>query len=376
MDEKSSINVLCIMLIIAVISILFAVLYLILVLHFIIGWKRTDTFIAADCELPDIFISVIVPCKNEAMNIQPLLLSLAGQNYRNYELILVNDHSDDATLEYLLSAKAKFSNIRVVDAVGCGKKNALQEGIQQSSGDLVVTTDADCMHSKRWLQTIATFQCSQPSDLIICPVLFSQRNSLFSTLQRFEFVSLVASGAGAAGVGKPILCNGANLAFTKTVWQKNQMHLHDEEQSGDDIFLLESIKKQNGIIRFLKSKDAFVVVEPAYSLNVFFKQRRRWAAKSPTYTDWQIITTACIVFGISLLLVTLIGLSFYNPRYLFLFFSVFVVKYLVDASFLYSVRRFFQIQKVWINSFILSMVYPFYIVVVALNSLLIKPKSW
>ena len=364
------------MLIITVISILFAVLYLILVLHFIIGWKRTDTFIVADCELPDIFISVIVPCRNEAINMQPLLFSLAEQSYRNYELILVNDHSDDATLEYMLSAQARFSNIRVIDAVGCGKKNALREGIQQSSGDLIVTTDADCIHSKQWLHTIAAFQYNYPGDLIICPVLFSGSSSLLATLQKFEFASLVASGAGAAGVGKPILCNGANLAFTPTVWKENQAKLRDEEQSGDDIFLLESVKKQGGIIQFLKSEDACVFVEPVESVNVFFRQRRRWAAKSPTYTDWEMIATSCIVFGISLLFVILIGLSFYNSRYFVFLFFIFVIKYIIDTFFLHIVSKFFQLQKVWLYSLLLSLVYPFYIVYVALSSFLIKPKSW
>jgi len=364
------------MLIITVVSALVTVLYLILVFHFIIGWEKTDTFVGGGDALSPVLISVIVPCKNEVRNISSLLLSLTEQSYCNYELILVNDHSDDTTLEYILSAQAKFSNIRVINAVGRGKKNALREGIQQSSGDLIVMTDADCMHSKRWLQTIAAFQSGYPSDLIICPVLFSKRNSLFSTLQRFEFASLVASGAGAAGVGKPILCNGANLAFTKNAWQKNQMHLHDEEQSGDDIFLLESVKKQGGIIRFLKSKDALAFVEPAGSLKAFFKQRRRWAAKSPSYTDWQIITTACIVFGVSLWFVILIGLSFYNLQYCLALLLVFVIKYIIDTCFLCLVSNFFQLRRVCANSLALSLVYPFYIVIVALIAFVVKPKQW
>jgi poly-beta-1,6-N-acetyl-D-glucosamine synthase len=357
-------------------SALIGILYLVLITIFSIGWKRTNAFIPSEEDMVDSLISVIVPCRDEENKICQLITSIKNQTYQNFELILVNDHSEDATRSYIEAVQPEFKNIRFVDAIGFGKKNALREGILQSGGDLVVTTDADCFHSTDWLQAIVAFQSKQPSDLVICPVRLSGRNSLFSNIQKLEFASLVASGAGAAGAGMPILCNGANLVFTKEVWLKSQTDLHDEEQSGDDIFLLESVKKRGGVIRFLKSEAAFAIATSADSLSSFFKQRRRWTSKAPAYTDWQIIFTACVIFTISLLEVVLLCLSVFDLKYLIPFLSLFLFKYLLDAFFLNSVSGFFRLKHVWFNSLILSVVYPFYIAGVALSALLIKPKRW
>ena len=351
-------------------------LYLVLISVFYKGWRRMSAFVPKGDEIIRTKISVIVACRNERNHIRQLIACLAQQSYQDFELILVNDHSADATRNYIKTAQKTYPKIQLVDAVGYGKKNSLKEGILISNGDLIVTTDADCMPSFHWLETIACFNEKYPCDLIICPVKFSGKGNLFSNLQALEFTSLIASGAGAAGAGMPVLCNGANLAFTKKSWMDSQSDLHVEEMSGDDMFLLESIKKRRGVVRFLKSESAFVITEPSGTLTEFIKQRRRWTSKSPSYTDWQIIFTACVVFSVNLLLVTLLSLSFFNTPCSYVFALLFLTKYAVDTFFLNSVSTFFQLSNVWIYSFLLSLIYPFYIVFIAFSTLLVKPVKW
>jgi len=350
--------------------------YLVLISIFYKGWRRIAFFVPKGDEKIRTKISVIIACRNEKNHIRQIISCLAQQSYQNYELILVNDHSVDATRNYIKSAQETYPKIQLVDAVGYGKKNSLKEGILISTGELIITTDADCMPSFHWLESIACFNDKYPCDLIICPVKFSGKDTLFSNLQALEFTSLIASGAGAAGAGTPVLCNGANLAFTKKSWMDSQSDLHEEEMSGDDMFLLESIKKRRGVIRFLKSESAFVSTEPSNTLKEFIKQRRRWTSKSGAYTDWQLIVTACVVFSVNLLLVTLLSLSFFNPACLYVFAAFFLAKYILDSLFLNSVRTFFQLNKVWIYSFFLSVIYPFYIVSIAFSTLLVKPDRW
>ncbi len=274
------------------------------------------------------------------------------------------------------AARARFKNIKVIDAELYGKKNALKEGVVAANGSLIVTTDADCIPGPDWLKKICSFQQSQPCDLIICPVQLTDRKSLFARLQALEFKTLIASGAGAAGEGMPILCNGANLAFTKDAWMQSKHDLVDEQMSGDDIFLLQSIKKRGGVIRFLKSESALVFTEPAKTLAAFFKQRRRWASKSPAYTDLQLIFTACVVFSISFWLLILVFSSVIYPTHLSVFFFTFGLKFFADIIFLYCIRPFFKIKHLWFDSFLLSLIYPFYIVSVAISAFFFKPKSW
>ena len=355
---------------------LILILYVALLSFFFIGWRRIPVFVVNENEVIITKISVIVACRNEEDHIQQLLSCLAQQSYQDFELIVVNDHSVDATRELILSAQTTFPTIKLLDAVGFGKKNALKEGIYCSTGDLIVTTDADCMPSHLWLETIVSFYGKYPADLIICPVKLSVKDSLFSKLQLLEFSSLIASGAGAAGAGMPIMCNGANLAFTKSCWLVSQNDLHEEELSGDDMFLLESSKKRRGIIRFLKSESAFVMTEPSGTLGEFIKQRRRWTSKSPAYTDWQIILTAFAVLSINIVSLILLLISFFSSTVLIVFLSAFLLKYILDTFFLYSVRSFFQINNIWIYSFILSVLYPFYVVYVAFSTFLFKPGTW
>jgi len=363
---------------IVLISILICVLYTAMVLVFIVGWRRVPLFEPVENAnlYSGLTVSVVIACKDEETNLPKLLSCLQIQSYQHFELILVNDHSSDATMSVMEGARTFFLNLKVINAELCGKKNALKDGITAAAGSLIITTDADCTLGPDWLKAICSFQQSSPSDLIICPVQLTDSKSLFAGLQALEFKTLIASGAGAAGAGMPILCNGANLAFTKEAWIQSRLELVDEHMSGDDIFLLQSIKKRGGVIRFLKSESALVFTEPAKTLAAFFKQRKRWASKSPAYTDVQLIFTACTVFSISLWLIILVFSSLIYPSLLIAFFVTFGVKFLADIIFLYFIRSFFKIKYLWFYSFLLSLIYPFYIVSVAISALFLTSKTW
>lgn len=362
----------------SLISVFICVFYFVLISTFYVGWQRTlffDLKSEVDYQMKPT-ISVVVACKNEESNLPKLVESLASQSYSCFEVVLVDDHSTDCTLNLMNNSSVAFSQIKVLSSTGFGKKNALKEGILAASGELIITTDADCIPGNDWLRTVVDFQVATPSDLIICPVKFSDSSGLFSKLQTLEFASLVASGGGAAGAGMPIMCNGANLCFTKKIWLDCQSELHFEEQSGDDMFLLQSIKKRKGVIRFLKAKTAFLETASSRTLSEFFHQRSRWTSKSPVYTDYHIIASALIILGISVWQLVLLFLSFHNHLALTLFCTVFFLKYVLDVLFLSKVSEFFQLSKVWSNSLLLSVIYPWYIVSVAVKGLCFKSNQW
>jgi cellulose synthase/poly-beta-1,6-N-acetylglucosamine synthase-like glycosyltransferase len=351
-------------------------LYFILVTIFVIGWRRMSIFSPYGVENSNVDVSVVVAFRNEKTDLQRLLSCLAQQSFQNFELILVDDHSDDGTRKTIDKIKDSFPRIQIIDAVGHGKKNDLKEGIMQDAGSFIVTTDADCVPSFHWLETIVSFQNRYDCELIICPVRMIYNDNFESILELFEFTSLITAGGGATGLGLPILCNGANLAFKKESWLLSLSDLHEEEQSGDDIFLLQSIKKRKGRIRFLKSQSAFVSVDPSQTFSGFFRQRRRWASKSRAYTDWQLIVTACIVFAMSVMTLGLFTHWLIDPNHWKLLVAVVVFKYFIDTVFLYSAKKFFQLRFVWLFSFFLSIFYPFYIVIVGCSALIFKPRNW
>lgn len=361
------------------ISLLIVSLYVVLIGCFTIGWTRIKVFKPKVSSSSKTFrITVIVAFKNEGQHLPQLINALKQQTSTDFELILVNDHSSDASVSIVESCLSDFKDIRLIHAVGFGKKNALKEAILQAKSELILTTDADCIPELTWIETLYSFQSEFPSDLLVCTVgIAEEHNSTtFSKLQQLEFASLVASGAGAAGIRKPILCNGANLAFTKKAWLESQEDLHSELISGDDVFLLLSIKRRGGEIRFVKSKLAFVYTTAATTLKNFVRQRQRWASKSSAYTDVDIIMTAVIVFGVSLVQVCLLFLSFYSIKFLLTLIIVTFIKYLVDLVFFKKTKNFFLPTLSSRYVFLLTFIYPFYTVYVAISSLYSNKLKW
>ena len=360
-----------------ILAAIFGGIYCALIIFFTIGWKRTSYFSPNEkSSFSSGKIAIVVACRNEEKYLPALLVRLRQQSNQQFELIIVNDHSTDKTSDILSDERSNFTCIKIIDAVGFGKKNALYEGISAATSDFIVCADADCMPHKRWLETIAAFQSEQNCDLIICPVNLLDDGRFFTRLQIVDFIGMVASGAGAAGMGQPILCNGANLAFKKETWLNNREHLHIDEPSGDDVFLLESVLKQGGKVRFLKSKEAMVTTFAAASVRDFFNQRRRWASKSPAYANKLLIATACIVFGVSLAQAGLFVCTLVTPFCRLPFGGLFLLKLLFDIIILYSVRTFFDLKHITGYSFALSIIYPFYIVFTAVFALLFKPRKW
>jgi biofilm PGA synthesis N-glycosyltransferase PgaC len=97
------------------------------------------------------FISVIIPARNEENNIGRLLSDLEIQDHSDFEVIVVNDHSEDKTIHLIRDATVRNPRLKVINNVGDGKKAALTSGIKAAKGSIIVTTDADCRISREWL---------------------------------------------------------------------------------------------------------------------------------------------------------------------------------------------------------------------------------
>jgi glycosyltransferase involved in cell wall biosynthesis len=110
-------------------------------------------------------ISVIIPVRNEAENIQNLLDDLEKQTYPKdlFEVIIADDSSTDNTLEIVKSFKSKTSNSLIINELSdiernlSPKKRAINSSIQLAKGELITTTDGDCRVNPKWLETIADF---------------------------------------------------------------------------------------------------------------------------------------------------------------------------------------------------------------------------
>ena len=350
--------------------VIFCIAYAFFSFLVIIGWKRVPQFKNGTTS-HNTFISLIICCKNEEKHLPKLLESIRNQKYRNFELIIANDHSTDNSATILKQFTSPFAT-KIISTEKEGKKNALKQAIATSEGKLIVCTDADCILHPQHLQTIADFYEKEHAQMILGGVLLHPQINFFERLQALEFLSLIVSGAGMAGIKMPILCNGANLAFERDVWNENV--LEDRTASGDDQFLLFYLKKQKAKICFLKSKESTVWTSPTPNLKSFFAQRTRWTSKSKYYTDIATILVALLIFCYSLLQIILLVATCINPEILSSLLVLSINKFVFDVLLLSSSLPFYQQKKLLLYSLPLSLCYPFYIVFTAIYGLCGKTK--
>lgn len=321
------------------------------------------------------FVSVVVACRNEEKNLPGLLSAVASQTYDTYELIIIDDNSSDRTFS-TASEYRGITNLRVLKNKGRGKKQAIGTGVKAAEGNLIITTDADCRMDNKWLTTIASFFEENKPGLIICPVKLKSSRNYFLRLQELEFLSLQGITAGAAAAGNPVMCNGANLAFDKEAWIKNSGNLHDELVSGDDVFLLHSMKRENkNKILWLDSFKATVTTAPAVTIKSFFSQRSRWLSKAGYYNDPYTLLLAIVTFVTILTLTALLAATLFSIKCLPVFLAAILLKSIPDYLILKHMALKYNagnLMKFFIPA---QIAYPVYIMITVLLAALTMKKS-
>jgi cellulose synthase/poly-beta-1,6-N-acetylglucosamine synthase-like glycosyltransferase len=315
---------------------------------------------------PEIFVSVIVACRNEEKNLPTLLNNISLQDYKPdmFEVIIVDDNSNDRTYEIASEFKT-IKNLKVLRNKGRGKKPAIRTGVETSSGNLIITADADCSVGNSWLKTIISFYAENKPDMVICPVELNGGRSFFHRFQELEFLSLQGVTAGTAAIGNPVMCNGANLAFTKETYNEHSENLHDELPTGDDVFLLHSIKKEPGNkILWLESADAIATTRTSETLSSFLRQRARWISKAGSYSDRFTQVLAIVTFVTILLLWFLLAAGICKAEFLLILLVAFILKSVPDLLILSNTTSRYR-GKSLMNIFIpAEVIYPLYIITV------------
>jgi len=338
--------------ILLLITISLFVSYSILILYYWRSWKSipepTAIGLIPSNQTSSIFISIIIPARNEEENIGELLKALQEQTYPKhlFEIIVVDDHSTDKTAEII----TQFPGIKLLqlkdDTINSYKKKAIEKGIAAASGELIVTTDADCIPPPAWLQTIASFKAKTNAGFIVSPVVFKCNNQPVQIFQALDF--MVLQGITGASVHKKMhsMCNGANLAYERQLfYDVDGFAGIDHIASGDDMLLMHKIaKKYPERILYLKSTEAIVSTSPMKTWSAFFNQRIRWASKATHYDDKRIFWVLLLVYLFNLSFFVLLVAGFWNRDFWLLFLIAWVLKTAVELPFFYILSIFFNKQ--------------------------------
>jgi cellulose synthase/poly-beta-1,6-N-acetylglucosamine synthase-like glycosyltransferase len=267
------------------------------------------------------------------------------------EVIVVDDHSTDATVSLAASVPGTRL-IRLADHADLAmfrnsfKKKALEIGIAHARGELIVTTDADCVAGPGWLQAlVSAYQhAPQPVSALCGPVLFHRETNLLQRFQALDFLGMMGITGAGIELGFHQMGNGANLAFPKSVFEAVDGYTGSEAMaSGDDMFLLQKIaRRYPGTVRFVKNRDAAVSTEAMPDLKEFVRQRIRWGTKNAALPEWTVRAALGTVFVCCWSIWINAALSLFDIRFIPVLLFQLALKAIADWFFLREMCRYFR----------------------------------
>lgn len=281
-----------------------------------------------------------------------------------------------------------------------GKKRAVRYGIQKASGAVILTTDADCTVGPEWVGSHASWYHEgapgqsgigatriaagnnekNPSpdnstetgsaDMVLAPVVQRSAGGFWSLFGAFEFSALQAITEATAVAGHPVMCNAANMSFRKDVYLRNAGALRQELESGDDMFLLQAVMRDGGVVRHDGRSTAAAVTAGAVTAAALLRQRARWASKTFRYRDAATLSLAAATAACNAAVAAAAVAAFMSVKYLPLAAALYAVKTIPDYLLIAGELRK-RGNRLKALPFIASeIIYPFWFMTVGIASLM------
>jgi poly-beta-1,6-N-acetyl-D-glucosamine synthase len=343
---------------------------------FIIGMKQIKTTIQKPETSYFEDFSIIIPFRNEEINLPALLHSISQLDYptEHFKIYWVNDDSSDDSVQVIETILKHHPQISYEilnnhrESIS-PKKDAINWAMQHLKTQWIITTDADCILPKDWLQLFNQTIQETHAEMIVGSVLITESNQLLNQFQYFDLLSLQGVTLGSFGQKNGFLCNGANLAYTKELFRQiNGFTNNQNIASGDDVFLLQEAQKQHKNIEYLLSPNHLVFTQAESTWKQLFHQRVRWAAKTTQYTLPLSKIIALVVFITNLATILLPVLALNDGIDSEKAVRFFILKILVDAVILTVTAQKLNQKIKWGTYLINSILYPLFSCAVALYS--------
>ncbi len=236
-------------------------------------------------------VSVVICAKDEAENLKLFLPAVLDQDYPDFEVVLIDDRSIDATFDVMQEFKENYPDkIRLVkvnfnddNRLRGNKKYALTLGIKAAKYNYLLFTDADCQPvSKNWIQSMSGHFTSK-KQLVLGYGKYQQTKGFLNKLIRFETVQTALQYFSYSLKGMPYMGVGRNLAYTKDLFMNNNgFYTHLDLLSGDDdLFVNEVATADNTAICL--DPDSFTVSRPKKTFQAYIYQKRRHIATAQFY---------------------------------------------------------------------------------------------
>jgi hypothetical protein len=419
-----------------------AVLYAALLMQYVRGWRRLPTWSVPLGFAPKTSVTVLVPARNEAANISACLHAILACNYPQHllEILVLDDFSTDDTARIVSEiATANAGQVRLIrleeqpSPVFSGKKKALELGVSCARGELIATTDADCLVPADWLLLLVSlFEAKRPG-AIVAPVMLHREHTGFQRFQALDFAGMMGITGAGIGMGWHRMGNGANLCYAKKTFEAVGGYAGNlDRASGDDLFLLgkiatppptppqrggetrhfypkkienhlDSIKSATsplpvgegagvgfeeisncatsplpvgGGAYFLKNPTATVRTLPCPDLHTFVQQRLRWGTKNAGLPDPGLKAVLAVVFLHCCMILLNTVLLFFLPILGWVWLAQLALKAAADYVLLREMCTFFE-RRALLRGFLPAFfAHTAYIAGIGAGSLFVKKYVW
>jgi cellulose synthase/poly-beta-1,6-N-acetylglucosamine synthase-like glycosyltransferase len=333
-------------------------------------WRLDDA--KATSAKNDFKVSLLIPFRNEIGNLPSLVNELQKLQSSIYEVILVDDHSEDGSRKFLENAFQDLANVTVLKNKGFGKKEAISLGVSIASGEIICCSDADCRFNENWLESITTPFHSESVQLVAGPVISSSVTSFFSNFQQIEWGSILLVTNYFFSKSKPLMCSAANMAYRKSAFETvNGYEGNLDQPSGDDEFLLKKIagKFAEGSCVYVKKPGALVYTESQKNWSALVQQRIRWASKWRAHQSVTHSFSAILSFLIQLVWITSFLLLFQGVYGMIGFLTVWIVKIFAEQYALAHPLQTYLIRQKLYNFIGTSFLHPLFVLTVGFGAL-------
>ncbi len=328
-------------------------------------------------------VSVVICAKNEYENLKKNLPQILEQDYPQFEVILVNDFSEDESYFLLKSFQKKYSHFNVINLrenvnFFAGKKLALALGIKSAKFDTILLTDADCSPaSKNWIkEMISAFD--EKTEIVLGYGGYRKNPGFLNNLIRFDTVSIAIQYMGFALAGKPYMGVGRNLAYKKELFFRHGgFASHYKVKSGDDdLFVNKAAKRKNTQIAI--HADSFTISEPKKTFRGWFKQKKRHLSTGGYYKAGAKFRLGLLAFANTMFYILLIVSLVLAQSFLTLYIAagLVILKFLSLMLIHYYAGKRFNEPKLFLYSPIFDMIFAFLNPVFAISNLFYRKNKW
>ena len=325
-------------------------------------------------------VSVIICARNELENLKKNLSSILDQDYGDFEVIVVNDCSNDGSDWFLRDLSKEYKHLKVVSIhdhlrFKHGKKFAVTLGIKASKNENMLFTDADCNpSSNHWLKRMQS-NFSDNTEIVLGYSPYERTPGLLNKFIRFETFFTALNYLSFALAGKPYMGVGRNMAYKKSLFFRGKgfaSHMHILS-GDDDLFVNQNAHSRNTKIEIHHESQVWSEAKRTFSTYISQKLRHQGAGKAYKKQHKQMLSIQAIS-GILFYILLFVLIAIQAQWWLIT--AIYFIRLLIQVIIYVPIFKKLNYPDLILWLPVLDFIYYFYIMALNLIALFKKKVEW